>query len=221
MRYYFLALLLVIVAVVVIAGPRGARSAKPPIEIFPDMDRQPKYKAQQPSPFFADGRAERSRVDGTVPIGYQVPGEPARGDMVPDNDAYSAGTDYFNTGKIDGFWGDGIPFEVTPAVMARGQERYMISCKVCHGGTGAGDGIVKQYGFAFIASLIDERLRAQPDGEIFNTITHGKNTMMAYGGKISVKDRWAIVAYVRALQASQGLPADQVPADLVNTLENQ
>jgi mono/diheme cytochrome c family protein len=103
--------------------------------------------------------------------------------------------------------------------MERGAQRYNINCAICHGPTGAGDGIVKQYGMATIVSLQDARIRGMSDGEIFQTITHGKNTMMAYGPNITVGDRWAIIAYLRALQRSQSATAADVPPEARVELE--
>jgi mono/diheme cytochrome c family protein len=88
--------------------------------------------------------------------------------------------------------------------MRRGQERYTINCAICHGATGAGDGMAKQFGLNTVQSLHQERLRTMSDGEIFNTITNGKNTMFGLGDRVQVPDRWAIIAYLRALQKSQG-----------------
>ena len=88
--------------------------------------------------------------------------------------------------------------------MARGQQRFGIYCAACHGATGAGNGVAQKFGLSTVQSLTQERIRVMSDGEIFNTITHGKNTMMAYGDRIQVLDRWAIIAYLRALQKSQG-----------------
>ena len=95
--------------------------------------------------------------------------------------------------------------------MKRGQERFNITCAMCHGATGAGNGIAKQHGLATVVTLLDDRIRGMSDGEIFNTITHGKNTMMAYGSTTTVPDRWAIVAYLRALQRSQNALIADVP----------
>jgi mono/diheme cytochrome c family protein len=101
------------------------------------------------------------------------------------------------------------------ALLARGQERFKIFCSVCHGDTGAGNGMAYKFGLATVVSLHQDRLRTMADGEIYNTITHGKNTMLGYGDKIPVPDRWAIVAYLRALQLSQGgaTLADVPPAE--------
>ena len=96
-----------------------------------------------------------------------------------------------------------FPLEVTPQLMERGEQRFNINCAICHGATAAGNGITKQYGLTTVVTLQDERIRNMADGEIFNTITHGKNTMLAYGPNVTVNDRWAIIAYLRALQRSQ------------------
>ena len=110
-------------------------------------------------------------------------------------------------------WGTGIPLEVTRELMERGQQRFNITCAMCHGAAAVGNGITKQYGLATVVSLQDERIRKMSDGEIFNTITNGKNTMMAYGPTIIVPDRWAIIAYLRALQRSQNAAIADVPAE--------
>jgi Cytochrome c. len=126
--------------------------------------------------------------------------------------AFSAGTDYFNTGKMGDQWGTGIPLPVTRELMERGQQRFNITCAMCHGAQ-LRQWDHKQYGLATVVSLQDDRLRKMSDGEIFNTITNGKNTMMAYGPNIVVADRWAIIAYLRALQRSQHATIADVPED--------
>ena len=110
-------------------------------------------------------------------------------------------------------WGTGIPVPVTPELIQRGQQRFNITCAMCHGATATGNGITKSYGLATIVTLQDDRIRKMADGEIFNTITNGKNTMMAYGPTLMVPDRWAIIAYLRALQRSQGALVADVPAE--------
>ncbi len=216
LRYFFIAFLLVTVAVVSLAGFRGSKSALPPIEIFPDMDHQPKYQPQHPSGFFADGRAARKMVDGTVPMGYAMHGSylqagAKNGAFEPAG--FTNQPDYYNTGKFGDSYGDGFPVEVTSKLIARGQERFNINCAVCHGkaGLGLGTGIAGQYGVAAIANLQDDRIRAMPDGQLFSTITNGKNTMGAYGPQIALDDRWAIVAYIRALQKSQSVKLAELP----------
>lgn len=228
LKYFFALFALLIVLVVTVAGFRGQKSSKPPIEIFPDMDHQPKVKAQTPSGFYADGRSNRTPVAGTVPLGYSSPQhKPVDGSIGESPSPYtqvkfSGGVSYNDTGKFGDQWGTGLPLEITPEVLARGQERYAISCQVCHGATGAGNGIAGKYGLVAIANLHQQRIRDMADGEIFNTITHGKNSMMGYGDRIQVPDRWAIVAYIRALQKSQGgATIEDVPADQRASLQVQ
>jgi mono/diheme cytochrome c family protein len=224
LRGFFLIFLLVGVAMVAFLGFRGQRSTASPIEVFPDMVRQMKVRPQADLAFFADDRGTRPPVPGTMPIGYEMPkpmaqaspgtvplpGGPEAGNSSPL--AFSTGDDYMSTGRMGANWGNGLPVEVTPQLLQRGQERYNINCAICHGPTAAGDGIVKQYGLATIIGLQDERIRNMADGEIFETITNGKNTMMGYGHNVRVQDRWAIIAYLRALQrGQQATPADVPP----------
>ena len=204
LRGFFLICLLFTIALVAVFGFRGQKSTGPPLEVFPDMVRQQKVKAQAPLNFFADGRGPRAPVAGTVPIGYEMPNpknSSAAGAHGPL--AFSVGTDYSNTGKMGDHWGTGIPIPVTPDLIERGRQRFNITCAMCHGATAAGAGITKQYGLATVVTLQDDRIRNMADGEIFSTITNGKNTMMAYGSNITVTDRWAIICYLRALQRSQ------------------
>jgi mono/diheme cytochrome c family protein len=214
LRYFFIGLGLFLVGLLAVAGFRGQKSGEPPIEIFPDMDHQPKVKAQVPSDFFADDRGNRQPVPGTVPLGYEAP--VSKENPFPDEGKYrmvrySSGTDYMNTGRFGDQWGTGIPLPVTAELMQRGQERYTIFCGVCHGASGGGNGVAGQYGLVAIASLHQDRLREMADGEIYNTIVMGKNTMLGYGSKIPLDDRWAIVAYVRALQMAQTATINDAP----------
>ena len=227
LRGFFLIFLLVGVAMLAVLGFRGGTSTEPPIMICPDMDFQPKVRPQDEFGFFTDNRGIRPPVAGTVPIGYEMPhpqtaaspGTPATSSTAVQPIAFSVGADYANTGKMGATWGTGIPLPVTREFMERGAERFNINCAICHGPTGAGDGIVKQYGMATIVSLQDARIRDISDGEIFQTITQGKNTMMAYGANITVGDRWAIIAYLRALQRSQNATPADVPPEARVELE--
>ncbi|MEO6054926.1 MAG: cytochrome c [Chthoniobacterales bacterium] len=227
LRYFFIGLAFLILLVVSMAGFRGHKSTRPPIEIFPDMDHQPKVKAQVSSSFFADGRGARQPVADTVPMGYSMPmhkpvdGSTGSSTSPYKNIQFSVSPDYYNTGKMGDQWGTGIPMEVTPALLDRGQKRFNINCAVCHGATGEGKGIASKYGIVAIANFHDKRLRDMADGEIFNTITHGKNTMMSYGANVQVPDRWAIIAYIRALERSQGATINDVPAEERVKLEAQ
>jgi len=196
------------------------------------MVRQMKVRAQAPLNFFADGRGPRLPVAGTVPVGYEMP-KPDTSETQATavdrwshpNASFSVGTDYYNTGKMRDQWGTGIPLEVTSELMERGQQRFNITCAMCHGAAAMGNGIVKQHGLATVVSLQDERIRKMSDGEIFSTITNGKNTMMPYGPTIIVPDRWAIIAYLRSLQRSQNAVSADVPpehrADLDKPAENK
>ncbi len=213
LRFFFIAFILGGISILALAGFRGSKSPLPPIEIFPDMDHQPKFQPQHPSGFFADGRAARKPIEGTVPLGYTLPGsyfQAGAKNATLQPSGFTNLPDYFNTGRIGEFYGDGFPLDVSEDLITRGQQRYDINCAICHGKGGMGNGVVGQYGVAAIANLLDDRIKQQPDGQIYNTITHGKNTMGAYGPNIAVEDRWAIVAYVRALQKSQSLPVAQL-----------
>jgi mono/diheme cytochrome c family protein len=232
LRGFLLIFLLASIVIVAMAGFRGEHSPRTPWEIFPDMVRQQKVRAQSPIDFFADGRGPRLPIANTVPIGYETPkpqlkmpaGVPPPNNAPPperatNRIAFSVGTDYYNTGKMGNNWGTGIPVPVTEQLMQRGQQRFNINCSVCHGLTAAGNGVAKLYGLNTVATLQDERIRKMADGEIFNTITNGKNTMMSYGGNVPVADRWAIIAYLRALQRSQNAAAADVPPEELAKLE--
>jgi len=219
LRYFFLIIFLAVVVIVAIAGRRGQTSSKPPIQIFPDMKWQPRFDAQHESGFYADARAARQPVQGTVPLGYTVPKAyyttgANNNALVERPGAFSDSPDYYDTGKFGGVYGDGIPAEagvVNAALLDRGRQRFNINCAPCHGATGAGNGMVKQLGLSTVANLHDTRIISMPDGQIFNTITNGKNTMGAYGSNITVEDRWAIICYLRALQRSQHAAPGDVP----------
>ncbi|HEY2124555.1 MAG TPA: cytochrome c, partial [Chthoniobacterales bacterium] len=209
------------IALVAVFGFRGEKSTGSPLEVFPDMVRQVKVRAQAPSGFFADGRGARTPILGTVPIGYDMPrpetmATPASAMAAPASrarTAFSSGTDYYDTGKMGDQWGTGLPVDVTPALMQRGRERFNITCAMCHGATATGNGIAKQLGLTTVVTLQDDRIRKMADGEIFNTISNGKNTMMAYGSNLTVNDRWAIIAYLRAVQRSQNATIADVPEE--------
>jgi hypothetical protein len=200
MRYFLLAFVLAVGLVFGIAGKRGKISRKPPVEVFSDMDRQPKIRPQTPSEFFADGRASRLPADGTVARGSHFLEEPLSTGMV-------TGTTNFIALN---------PMKVTDQLMARGHQRFEIYCSPCHGPTGDGGGVVKNLGMATVKSLHEPRIVQFGDGEIFYVITHGRNTMGPYASQILIEDRWAIVAYVRALQLAQlGQPGDLPPEQKV------
>lgn len=219
MRYFTLGFLLVAIALAIVAGPRGQKTSTRPLELFNDMDRQSKVKYQKPSEFFPDGHAARLPVEGTVPMGLNQP-LAANATAILDDHQYTSGDSYLDTGKFDNVWGNGIPegVEITPAFLEMGKERYEINCKICHGALGDGQGMTTRYGFAnIVPSFHEERLRQMPDGEIYNAITHGKGQMFGYGANLTIQQRWAVVAYVRALQRTRtGTLADLTPAETEN-----
>jgi mono/diheme cytochrome c family protein len=199
MRYFLLVFAVTVIAVVIVAGKRGDMSRRPPIELFPDMDRQPKLRPQEANSFFKDGLSSQQPVAGAI----------ARGSAWQDSPE--------NTGRIPGTTNfvATIPVPVTQQMMDRGRQRYNINCAPCHGAQGDGKGITSKFGMTVIADLHDAQTRKVPqqsDGEIFNTISNGKMLMQGYAANITIADRWAIVAYVRALQRSHLATMDDVPA---------
>lgn len=223
LRTFFALFILGCCAVLALAGLRGSKSALPPIEIFRDMDHQPKAQPQHAMAFFADGRSARKLVEGTIPLGYTLPGrylQAGAKNATIEPSGFANLNDYLHTGRIGDAYGDGIPVEVNAKLLDRGQERYEINCAICHGLLGDSNGVVKQIAnWAVIANLQDDRIRQQPDGQIFNTITHGKNTMGAYGPNIAIEDRWAIVAYIRALHKSQRSALADLPVEQQKQLQ--
>ena len=206
--YIILILLTGVAAGLGIAGLQGRLSRRPPIEVFPDMDRQLKLRPQQPNGFFPNGRSSQLPPAGT--IARREPFQTVAGAVYPFEDAP------VNTGRVTGTTNFVAtnPLPVTGPLLQRGRERFDIYCAPCHGALGDGNGITKKTGLMpAVANLHDQRIVEMADGEIFNTITRGKNTMGAYGPILPVADRWAIIAYLRALQLSQLGSADDLPPD--------
>lgn len=215
MRIFLALYVFVIVATVSIFGFRGSHSTKPPLEVFPDMDRQARYKPQAENEFFADGRNDRPVPAKTV----------ARGNYFNQAEVFSAGFEdqklgdtVLNQGKdADGHFVKTLPLEVSHALMAEGKAKYDIYCAVCHGAAGDGNGVTKPYG-VLAASYHDDRLRGVEDGYLFDVITNGKGLMLPFNDRISPEERWAIVLYVRALQRSQNAAAKDLSAAQRNEL---
>lgn len=159
-----------------------------------DMHDQPRYKPFAPSSSFGDERSARPLVPGTVARGH-----------LRDNPAYDQG----KSGKA---FVETFPVTVDEVLVRRGQQRFNIYCSPCHGQTGRGNGMVVQRGYRRPPTFHQDRLRAQPPGYFFDVITNGFGAMPDYAAQISAQDRWAIVAYVRALQLSQYASVDDVPA---------
>jgi mono/diheme cytochrome c family protein len=212
MRWVLVALALVTAMVVSLLGPRGVRSERRPLMLVTDMDFQPRYNAQAASPFFADGRTMRTPPAGTVAFGgadYDSDaGSPRQNpDFLQDDDAYYRG-------KEGNAWVARIPLPVDIDLIRRGRERYDIYCTPCHGATGMGNGIMTQYGLVGVASITDALHSLMSDGEFFSVVTSGKGRMMPYAAQIKVRDRWAIVAYLRALIRSQNASLSDIPEAL-------
>lgn len=195
-------------AIVGIAGFRGGLSRKPPIEVFPDMNRQLKLRPQEPDKFFPNGVSSQLPPSGT--IARSEPMQTINGPVYPFEDAP------VNTGRVTGTTNfvETNPLPVTGELLQRGHERFDIYCAPCHGRLGDGNGITKKLGLMpAVANLHDQRIVVMTDGEIFNTVTHGKSTMAAYGPLMPVPDRWAVIAYLRALQLSWLGSTNELPAD--------
>jgi len=208
-------LLATVFGAALLAGCRGETSRETPIVGIRNMYDQPKYDIQEPSEFFADGRTMRPLVEGVVSRDEEVDPRLAEG-LLEDGTGYVLTVPQESVERGGGMG----------PLLKRGQDRYNIYCSACHGEAGTGEGVVKQRAAAagasaFVpANLHDERLRHIPDGQLFATISHGKGNMAPYAHAVPVQDRWAIVAYVRALQlaapklalaAPQPIPAGAAP----------
>jgi cytochrome c5 len=162
------------------------------------MANQPKVKPLAASTFFSDGRSARPLVEGTT----------ARGHLRLDDHLY--------TGKVDGKLVNSLPFPVTAKLLERGHERFNITCAPCHDRAGTGDGMVVRRGYRKPPSFHLDRLRREvPLGHFFDVMTNGFAAMPDYSGQLTPEDRWAIVAYIRALQLSQDARAADVPPELL------
>ncbi len=189
----------VLIPPAMIAQFRAMNSPEPRIHFIQDMDNQPRFEAQHASVLFADGRAMRPPVEHTV----------ARGQLWED--------EHLQQGIVSGRWATTFPLSLTVTIemIERGRQRFNIYCTPCHGFAGYGDGIVNKRALELVnlglngttwvepKSLHEEAIREQPLGQLFNSITNGVRNMPPYGPQIPVADRWAIVAYVKALQRSQ------------------
>lgn len=166
-----------------------------------DMHDQPRYKPFAPSSFFDDGRSARPQVPGTV----------ARGELELD--------EHFYQGRVGGELARDFPFEITADVLARGRERYDIVCSVCHDRAGYGEGMAVKRGMKQPPSYHIDRLRSSPPGYFFDVMTRGFGAMYDVADRVAPRDRWAITAYIRALQLSQNATLDDVPPDRRGALE--
>lgn len=206
MRYFLAIFALVVVSVVGVLGFRGTHFRKPPLYIYPDMEWQLKLRPQKPNGFFANGLSSQLPVPGTIARGAPI--QTTSGAVYPYEDAP------VNTGRVPGTTNfvEVNPLPVTAELLKRGQQRFTINCSPCHGQLADGNGITKKVGaMAVVANLHDKRIVEMPDGELFHVISNGRNLMGAYGANVVVPDRWAIIAYLRALQLSQLGAVEDLP----------
>lgn len=207
---YFLAIFVLCVAVTVsILGFRGSHFRHTSLYIFPDMEWQLKLRPQKPNGFFTNGISSQLPVAGTIPRGVAL--ATRDGDVFPYEDSP------VNTGLVTGTTNyiANNPLPITDELLRRGRQRFTINCSPCHGAQGDGNGITKRIGaMGVVANLHDKRMVEMADGELFYVISNGRNLMQGYGANVVVSDRWAIVAYLRALQLSQLGTLDDVPEEL-------
>ncbi len=191
-----------------IFSSRGTTSTKPRIHFFMDMDKQAKFAAQGAHPWFVDGRADRAPIEGTL----------ARGKLQHDQAYFGGYTTDAQSGAIQ--FVSALPPQVTDddALLARGKGRYQIYCAVCHGTSGTGDGLVnlraielKETKWVPATNLMTQEIRDRADGQIFQAIRDGVRNMPSYKSQIDVRDRWAIVAYLRTLQAQSPIAPAATP----------
>ncbi len=217
MRYFLGLFLVTCVLVVAVAGRRGDVSRKPPLEVWNDMDRQLKLRPQAAAGFLGweDGRTSRRWVQGTVPR-LQPVKVGAREIHRFEDHPVMTGREPGKTNHVDI-----SPMPVTAQSMARGKERYEIYCLPCHGAAGDGNGVLKKLGHGAVPSLTDETRIKHPDGFLFQVITVGSpaGLMLPYADKLPAEDRWAVIAYVRALQLARLGKPDELPEALRASLK--
>ena len=194
----------IVLAALVLASCRGGEHGYTPIHLNLNMDYQERFDAQEANPFFADNRSMRTPVPGTV----------ARGLLREDTRFYAGVNE-------DGSYVDELPVPTTLELLERGQRRYDIFCTPCHGAAGDGDGIITAggYGYTPAPTYHSDRLREVSDGYLYDVITNGVRTMPAYDFQIPVADRWAIIAYLRALQRSQYAAQSDVPLSIRSEIQ--
>lgn len=195
-----------LLSALLLAGCRGMQSEKPPIHPNLNMDFQEKFQAQEANPFFADNAAMRKPVSGTV----------ARGLLKED-------VQFFEGRTEEGEYVQDMPVPATRALLERGQERYEIYCTVCHGQAGDGNGVIMRgnYGYTPATSYHIDRLRQISDGYLYDVIANGVRNMPGYAQQIPVRDRWAIVSYIRALQLNQNASEEDVPESMVVSSQSE
>jgi mono/diheme cytochrome c family protein len=192
------------VAVIGLGACRGDISTEPPVHLNQNMDFQARFDPQEENAFFADGRAQRPPVPGTV----------AQDELKDDDHLYR--------GKVNGQFASTLPMPVSAELLGRGKDRFEIYCAPCHDAAGTGQGVVakrgQKFGMVALPDFRSERLVAMASGQIFDAISNGVRGMPSYGAQIPVHDRWAIVAYLRALQISGRARLADIPAEVKEQL---
>lgn len=201
-RFSYFTLVVAVALPLALTGCRGMKSERSPIHINPNMDHQERFEEQEANPFFADGSSMRMPVPGTVARGFL---------RTTANAPFELGR------EASGQFVAASPLNADPGLLERGRERYDIYCTPCHGYSGDGRGIImagnggQGYGFVPAPTYHSDFLRDAPDGYIYDVMANGVRSMPSYGHEIAPADRWAIVAYIRALQLSQNAGAENVP----------
>lgn len=218
MRYFLMFWALATISVVILLGERGKTSRKPTLYLFPDMDIQARAMPQAESAFFGDGRVDRQPVAGTVQRGYQWEAATIFDEgfqyPVAENPALYSGLD------ANGDFYEGFPVEVDRQFIELGREKFEIFCQVCHGTLGDGKGVLAADGtdytmnrgyFGNVANLTAQPYLDYPEGQLFDRITNGWNSMYPYKDKLTPRERWAVVAYLRTLQRAANASVQDVP----------
>jgi mono/diheme cytochrome c family protein len=214
MRYFLALFAVLVLAVVGVLGLRGTQFRKPPLRIFPDMEEQLKLRPQKDFGFYPNGMSSQMPVAGTVARANPI--QTVNGPVLPHEDAP------VNTGRLPGATNfvEHNQLPITAELLKRGQQRFSINCSPCHGALADGNGITKKVGaMAVVANLHDKRIVEMGDGELFHVITNGRNLMGAYAGNVTIEDRWAVIAYLRALQLARLGSVDDLPQNLRATLQ--
>jgi mono/diheme cytochrome c family protein len=213
-RYFLAIFALCVLATVGVLGFRGSHFRKPPLYIFPDMERQPKLRPQTANAFFDNGVSSRLPVAGTI-----ARSDPIR---VGDQTVYPWQDSPVTTGRLTGTTNfvEVNPMPVTAELLQRGQQVFNINCAACHSKLGDGNGTPKRINaMAVVGNLHDKRIVELTDGELLSTVSYGKGLMPGYAANLPIQDRWAAIAYVRALQLSWLGSLEDVPEAVRGTLK--
>ncbi len=214
MRYFLAIFAVCVLGAVGVLGLRGSHSRRPPLYIFPDMERQPKLRPETANAFFDDGMSSRLPVAGTIARSQPI--------QAGNTLVYPWQDTPVTTGRVTGTTNfvELNPLPVTAELLQRGQEVFNIVCAACHSRLGDGNGTPKRINaMTIVGNLHDKRIVELTDGELFNTVSYGKGQMQGYAGTLPIRDRWAAIAYLRALQLSQLGTVDDVPEGLRGTLK--